>query len=364
MIKSRRFWLGLGVSLVFLALFFRRLDFGEMASALSEANYIFVLPAIALYFVAVLFRALRWKYLLRPMCSPSVSRLYPVVVVGYMANNLLPVRLGELVRSYYLGEREGVSKTTALATVIVERVFDGLVLLFFLAMAALFLPLAGLVSEMGESARLPAWLLGALTTVPFVVVLGLLVSMATRPGGFRRVVRRLASPLPPRVGDRLESSLDLFIDGLRTLRRPHRLAVLFVLSLPVWLLEAAMFYLIAFSFGLEGEFVSLGILAAAILLTTATSNLATSIPSSQGGVGPFEFFAAATLVFLGVEASLASAYVVVLHIALLAPVTVVGLVYLWAENVSLGQLTRVGGVKRAAPSGYKMRALSTKEDPE
>ena len=128
--KSYRFWLAIGISALFLGIFLSRLDIGETWEILGEANYFALVPAILVYFGSVFFRTFRWQYLLAPVKGLSVRRLYPVVVVGYMANNILPVRLGEVVRAYYVGEREKVSKVAALATIAVERVFDGLTLLF------------------------------------------------------------------------------------------------------------------------------------------------------------------------------------------------------------------------------------------
>ena len=350
MVKTRRFWLGLVVSLTFLILlllFVIHLNWREIASALKQANYLLLLPGIALYFFAVLFRTWRWKYLLSPLRSLPSGRLFPVVVVGYMANNLLPVRLGEVVRSYYLGEREGVSKAATLSTVIVERVYDGLVLLFFLAVSALFLPWMKLVNELGETYRypVPGWLLVAVMALPFVVAIALLVGMAMYPRMSQQLIRKVTSRSPRGIGSTLERLVERFLEGLAVLRSPQRLVRVFLLSLPVWLMEGAMYYVIALAFDLQGEFTSLAFLGAVMLAVTATSNLATSLPSLPGGLGLFEGFAIATLVFLGAGDSLASAYVVVLHLTLLVPVTVAGLLYLWRENLSLAQLTRKGMMK-------------------
>ena len=138
-----RFWLGLAGSLLFLFILLFKLDLREIGDALKDANYWYVAPAIGLYFIAVYFRALRWRYLLSPLGSVEVQRLYPVVIIGYMANNLLPARLGEFVRSYYLARREGFSASTGLATIAVERVYDGLTLLAFAAVSVPALLLLG-----------------------------------------------------------------------------------------------------------------------------------------------------------------------------------------------------------------------------
>ena len=145
----RRIWLGIAITALFVALGLVRLDLGETWSAAAAANYAYLVPAIAVYFVSLYVRSYRWRYLLQPFAAVHSWRLYPVILVGYMANTLLPVRLGELARSYYLSVREPVRGSTALATILVERVFDGLTLLVFLAVAALFLPIEALALRLG-----------------------------------------------------------------------------------------------------------------------------------------------------------------------------------------------------------------------
>ena len=96
--KRLRFWIGILISLLFLVILVWSIDIRYTLSELKSANYIYVIPAIALYFVSVYFRSIRWKLLLSHMKDIPVNRLYPIVVIGYMANNLLPLRIGELVR--------------------------------------------------------------------------------------------------------------------------------------------------------------------------------------------------------------------------------------------------------------------------
>ena len=143
LLTNWRFSLALVVSALFMLLLLYQVDLTEIRSALLGANYLYVAPAIALYFGAVYFRSVRWRYLLSPLRIFPVSRLYPVIVIGYMANNLLPARLGELVRSYYLARRENFNVSPALATIAVERVYDGVTLLAFAAVSAPVLLLLG-----------------------------------------------------------------------------------------------------------------------------------------------------------------------------------------------------------------------------
>ena len=135
LIRNWRFLIGVGVSLILLLVLLYQVDLSEVGEALTSANYLYLAPSIALYFVAVYFRAVRWRYLLSPLKVLRVGRLYTVVVIGYMANNLLPARLGELVRAYYLARREPINASSALGTVAVERVYDGMTLLAWAGVA-------------------------------------------------------------------------------------------------------------------------------------------------------------------------------------------------------------------------------------
>ena len=113
MIGGAKLWFGFGLSGLLVGLFFLTVDIDRMVDSLAGASYLFLVPGVGLYLVSVWFRTLRWQVLLHHMRPVGMRRLYPVVVVGYMANTLLPMRLGELVRSYHVGEREGISKASA-----------------------------------------------------------------------------------------------------------------------------------------------------------------------------------------------------------------------------------------------------------
>lgn len=339
MLLSKRFFIGLVLSVVFLAVFLWRADVGDVWEAMESANYLYIAPAVAMYLTSLLWRTLRWKIILSPMGDYRVSRLWPVVIVGYAANNVLPVRLGELVRSYFLNIREGVSKTTALATILIERVADGMALLLLVGVVAIFIPPIDLFRSIGELTRVPWLLLTMMLSVPFFSFAFLLVAMAVWPERVERFMDRVLNYLPARARPMAGFLSSRFLQGLSALRHPDRLSKIVALSIPVWTFEASLFFLIALGFGLDDYF-SIWKLMGVLILTTATSNLGTIIPSGGGGVGPFEFFAQATLVYFAVDVSVASAYVLVVHASLLVPVTFIGVGYAWLSNHSLTELAR------------------------
>src|SRR5262245_23208631 len=119
-------WVGLLLSAVFVALALRNINLAEFAAALRHAHWIWVLPAMALYFAGHVFRGLRSRLILKPHTDVSWIRAMNLILAGYAANNVLPARLGELIRTYVLGRLQSMSKATALSTVFVERVFDGM----------------------------------------------------------------------------------------------------------------------------------------------------------------------------------------------------------------------------------------------
>ena len=323
--RSWRAWTGILISLVFLIFAFRGQNFGQIRDALRQVNYLYLLPALALYFAGVWVRAVRWSVLLRPLAAVPARQAFPIVVVGYMANNVLPLRTGELVRSYVLGRRFGVRKTSALATIAVERLFDGLTMLGFMLTAA---TVVSLTSELRHVALVAFVLFAAVLIGLFVLTLG---------GTLRdRLLQLVLGPLPTTIADRVERLAESFLSGLGVLTRKTDLALVAGTSLLAWLLEASMYWTIARGFGEELRD-SMGFAAA--LLTTGVANLATLIPSSPGYVGPFENGVLWVVNgALGVSRSVALSFALVVHAALLFPITLLGLLEWWRQHLSLHDL--------------------------
>lgn len=350
MLLSKRFLIGFVLSVFFLGVFLWRAEVDKIWEAFQSANYLYIIPAVAMYLTSLLWRTIRWKVILSPIGEYQVARLWPVVIVGYAANNVLPVRLGELVRSYFLNIREGISKTTALATILIERVSDGMALLLLVGVVAIFIPPVDLFRYLGEQTRVPWLLLTMMLSVPFFSFAFLLVSMAVWPARVERFMEHVLLYLPARARPLAGFLSTRFMEGLSSLREPGRLGKIVVLSIPVWTFEASLFLLIALGFGLDDYFLSIWKLIGVLILTTAASNLGTIIPSGGGGVGPFEFFAQATLVYFAVDVSVASAYVLVVHASLLVPVTFIGIGYAWLSNHSLTELARSSRKEGERPS--------------
>ncbi len=339
MLKSRGFWIGIAVSAVFIGLFVRSTDFGEVKRAFEETNYPLALLSLPVYFLGLWVRTIRWQYLLRPVKKVSARRLYPVVIIGLMANNLIPARAGELARAYVLGEREGISKTTLLGTIAVDRLFDGVTLVPMMLIVAAF---AGGDTNFpvgfGQSLNFAG--LGIVMAVLFGIALSVLFYLALSEGGRQLLHRLIHRFAPAKLKPKVEGLLESFFVGLQALRSPIDLAAAWLMSLISWTLEATMYYIVARAFGIHESF-------HIFLLLTAAANLAIAIVASQGGIGPFELVVSRTIVAFGAAGAssdglkkLADAYAIGLHALLLGPIVVIGLYLMWSMQFSFGDMLK------------------------
>jgi len=319
--------LGLLISLGLLWYTFRDLHTGEILAALRGANYWWLVPGVAIYFISVWFRSWRWKFLLRGSKRVSANRLFPVVVIGYMGNNLLPFRLGEVLRAYVLWRRERVNIGTSLTTAVLERLFDGLTMVLFVLFGLLFVPLSPFFSR--------------LVTVASAVFFGALVVflvLASRPRLLHRIAHSLIETLMPEpVREPLFDLVEGVIAGLESLRSGRDVLVVFLVTLLVWILEAMNHWLVSFAFNLQLPYYG-------IVLMGGVVNLLTALPSLPGYIGTFEGGGVQVLEVIGAPSGPAASYILVLHGILLVPVTLLGLILMAREGV---RWTEIWDVERS-----------------
>ena len=318
---------GIALSLAFLYWAFRDVHFREIARHVSEADP--VLLGLSVIVATVLFpiRALRWKPLLEP--AYPQTRFHPrfaATCIGFMANNLLPARIGEFVRAYALSRLEPIRMSASFGSLVVERMFDAVVVVTMLVVSMAW---PGFPDLSGTDFQGIALGLAAAVVVGF----GILLMMVVRPERsvrlFERTVLRL---LPSRVRRLIVDALRAFIGGVAAVREPRLIVRILAWSALLWSTNALAFWLGFLAFDIHLPLVAGFFLQSVIAL-------AVSLPSAPGFFGLFEAGARIGLVDVwGVDSSRALAYAVGFHIATFLPVTFIGLYYVWRLGISWGEV--------------------------
>lgn len=318
--KRIRFILGLLVSFICLYAVFRGTDFDKIWTAIISIKVVWLFPACIIYFLGIWVRALRWGYILKPIRRCPISKLFPVYLISYMANNILPLRAGDFYRAYITGRKESVSKAAVLTTVGVERIFDGLTMLAFLVIVSLFFPFQDSVQK---------WIRP--TAYLFLGMMVFCYLLIWKRAWALKLVTWFCRYLPERFRERVQMVSVSLLDGLQVLTGPRDMLVISVLSLLTWLIETVMYYFVGLGFGINIPYH--GWISALALV-----NLAIIIPAAPGYFGPFEFACDLILRTYGVGESIRKGYALVLHAAQWFPSTLLGLVYVWKEQISLGRI--------------------------
>jgi uncharacterized protein (TIRG00374 family) len=323
-LSSWQFWLGVIISLFFLYLALRGLGLQDLGEAFQQANYLWLIPGVAVYFIGVWARAWRWHYLLRPVKAISTRAMFPIVTIGYFGNNILPARAGEVLRAVVLKRKHDVPVSASLATIIVERVYDGVVMLAFVF---LNLPeLARLTADSGFVGDIRT--LALLGSGVFIGALAAFLLAAMFPERAERIIAGITQKfLPQRYHEKILGLAGRFLGGLESLRSPYEALMVFVTSVVIWLLETAKYWFVMHAFPFEVSFF-------ALMLMNGIVNLATTIPSAPGYVGTFDAPGIAVLQAYGVLKATAAAYTLVLHVALWFPITLLGGYYFFKEGLS------------------------------
>ena len=323
LVKRWQFWLGVTVSVVFVIVAVRGLKLELVWDYLRTANYAWLIPGIIIYFFAVWARTWRWHYLLNPIKVIPLRRLFPVVAIGYMGNNIYPIRAGEFIRAYVLKRGEDVPMSASLATIFIERIFDGLVMLLFVFVALPFTPIPPAFRQ-----------LVVLFSVLFFFALGFFMAVAANPLRARRFYDFFVNRfLPATWQDRMGGLFDRFLSGLGALRSPRDMLMVFVTSIVIWLAETVKYWFVMHAFDFSVSFMVL-------MLMNGIVNLATTLPAAPGYIGTFDLPGIAVLKAFGVSPEVAVGYTLVLHAALWLPITLVGAYFMWREQLSWRDLGR------------------------
>lgn len=334
---------GIALSVLLLWWALRDVSPAEVMHELGSADPLLFTLAVLATMGGFWFRALRWGVLLTPT-YPGIAfhPRFAATVIGFAANNLLPARVGEFARAYALTRLAGVRIGASFATLVVERLLDGLVLvgLLFVSMGTVGFPLAPEVGgfDPRTAARVAALAMGLFGAALFAMVLAPSRAVALAEA----IVGRI---LPSRVRVATLGAFRSFLEGLLVLRNGRLFAVSAGLALAQWLFTAVSFLLAFRAFGIDDV-----PFAGAVFLQSVVS-LAVAIPSSPGFFGPFEAAARVGLSLWAVGSTKAVSFAVGFHIGGFIPVTLLGIYYVWRYGLSWGEVRHSEDATAAGPAG-------------
>lgn len=314
------------VVLAFLAVW--NINLRSLAEAFAQANYALVSVAAVFWATGYAIRSFRWRTILGPDVDTSLVRVAKVLFIGFLANNVLPARIGEFVRAFVLSKVAAISKSFGLATILIERMFDGLALLCLLVVTTTIFRPPNLAVEIS--------VITTFAVVVFLALLFLVVFALARRELLLRLAELILSLMPDRFARFGTEKSASFLAGLEGLRRPERAALISVCSLAIWGIEALAYGIVLMAF--DVRLVGIQWVAAPLLMVVVI-NLGIMLPSAPGHLGSFHFFGKLALVSaFGIEDVNALAIVVVAHAVQYVLVSGAGLVSSASESLSWSSL--------------------------
>ena len=312
--------LGLVLSAFLLWLSLRSLDPREIAGALARANWLWFVPICLLTLVSFWVRAIRWGWILRKIKPIPVPSLFAATMIGFTANNLLPARLGEVVRPWALGKSEKISRASAFATIIVERVVDMFCILLLFAVALFLHPFPKLVQDAGIAA------LGV-----NLVLLAVLLVIERNPAQAERVSAWVERRAPAKFAPKIASLLRNFSGGLGVFRSGPGLFWVTVYSSVMYAVTALGLLGCMWAFDMTVPWYA-GIV---MLVITAFGMM---IAPTPGYLGAIQYACVLGLSLFGIDRAIGFSFSLYYHLTQFLPITVVGLIYLGRAGMSLGQV--------------------------
>ena len=336
------------VSITFLAL---RVDLGEAWEQLTEVRLVWALPGLLAFTLSKAIHSYRWRLLLWHRRELRASDLLSVFLVSNLANAVVPLRAGDVLRVELTRRRFGIPRPELTSSVfLVESVLDGVAFVVLLVPALLLLNPSALRTP--TAALVGAGILG-------IFVASLLVARLELATGVERW--RLLRPLPARAHARLGAVIPSFVNGMRVLRSGRPMTIAIAMSIVAWSAEVSVYWMMGRAFGLE-----LGLSEAVLVMIAA--NVIVSLPLTPWDVGPYEVAVTEALAIMGFSLSTAGAFAVGSHILLIIWISITGVVAMWTLQLSPRELIAGGAGNGDAedvpgePAAALVAGLSAVED--
>jgi len=326
--------IGMAISIFFLYLAFRQVELHNLLEVLRNSHGTFLMFAVFVLFTSHWFRAVRHRYLLESVKRIENGSLFSALMIGYLANTVLPAHLGEFLRAYVIGKKERISASSTFATIVVERVLDVLSLIIIMGLVFVVYPFP-------EMFKLSVYLTFAFATgiVGFLALLKFKPELSFR---FMKIATRL---FPNGIADKILQLLESFREGLVALKDRKSYFIVFVLSIVIWAIYAGVFAIGFYAFDFI-ELYSIPISASLVVLVITTISIV--VPSSPGYVGTYHWLCMIALSLFAVPESHALGYAIVIHAINMIPVALVGVAFALKEGVTFSKIRKQIGLREVA----------------
>ncbi len=337
--NKKHIHLFIGVVIIALSLFyaFKGVKLSELKDALLTVHYFFLVPAVLLVVVSYVFRAMRWKYLVRSVTDVTTAELISPLMVGFMAN-MLPARAGEFIRAYLLSQKKQISFSSSFATIFIERLFDLMVVLLLLVFALLFMPEAFISGEGAGSYELldKVKIFGVVSFALCLFILLFSLFLQFRHEWTMKIVGLFVKPLPPRWREKIFGMVTSFSEGLNIIRDRRGFIATVLLSFLIWSVFVFTYYPLYHAFGIASE---LPFLSSLVVLCLTVAIFITVAPT-PGFLGSYHLGCVTALHgIFGIEKAVALSYGIVAWLVVMGTTVVIGAVFAITENISVGEIS-------------------------
>ena len=307
---------GTTISLICFFIFFNKIDdLGKVIEIVMSVNLFVILLGFLVYFISIYFRTIRWNSIFENRIKIKLTSLSRIVISGYMFNNLLPARLGELARIYHFNIVKKIDKSYLFGTILAERITDVIALFVFIGVGIFFVPtdlLINLSDELNVNINL---------IYIFLILIGLSIIffLIMQLEKYRKIMTNFI-PKFNFINDKIFNIVDSFFKGLFNLEKNKIITIIF-LAIIIWIIEFSMFYVVETQINLNLNNTFL-----AIIFFGVFANLSGIVPSTSGGWGPFELIGTIVLISFGADRESAAAFTIIVHLILWLPISIIGLI--------------------------------------
>ena len=307
---------GTTISLFCFFIFFNKIDdLGKVIEIITSVDFFIIILGFLVYFFSIYFRTIRWNFIFQNKIKIKLMSLSRIVISGYMFNNLLPARLGELARIYHFNLVKKIDKSYLFGTILAERITDVIALFIFIGAGIFFVPkdlLINLSGELGVNINL---------IYSFLILIGLSIVFFVLMQ-FKKY-RKIITTFIPKfnfINSKILNIVDSFFKGLFNLEK-NKIIYIISLALIIWIIEFSMFYIVEtqIELNLDNTFL-------AIVFFGVFANLSGIVPSTSGGWGPFELIGTIVLISFGADRESAAAFTIIVHLILWLPISIIGLI--------------------------------------